>query len=155
MAEQAIQPIEENLWWVIPGKLAGVRQPAAVELPALQAAGVGAIASVFHEPSNLALYQQAGIPHIWLPIAIDSVPDESQLQEFLNFVKHQNQLGQAVAVHCSTGRHRTGTMLAAYLIRNGSSYSEAMDTIVNANAAIQLPDSQATFLQQLQPVSAE
>lgn len=23
--EAAVQPIEENLWWVIPGKLAGVR----------------------------------------------------------------------------------------------------------------------------------
>lgn len=31
MAEPAIQPIEDNLWWGNPGKLASVRQPAAVE----------------------------------------------------------------------------------------------------------------------------
>lgn len=155
MKEQSIQPIEENLWWVIPGKLAGVRQPSAKELPALQAAGVDAIVSVFHEAINLDLYQQAGIPYIWLPIAVDSVPNESQLQEFLNFVKQQNMLDRAVAVHCSTGRHRTGTMLAAYLIRNGSSYSEAMNTVLNANSEIKLPDSQSTFLQELQPFSVE
>ncbi|HEY9660392.1 MAG TPA: hypothetical protein V6C65_18220 [Allocoleopsis sp.] len=40
------QPIEKNLWWVIPGKLAGVRKPTAEEISQLQAVGVGAIISV-------------------------------------------------------------------------------------------------------------
>lgn len=149
MKEPAIQPIEENLWWIIPGKLAGVRQPLAKELSALQAAGVGAIVSVFHEPSNLELYQQSNIPFIWLPIAIDSVPTPSQLQEFIDFVDGQNQVGLAVAVHCSTGKHRTGTILAAYLIKTGSSYPEAMNALLSANPANELPDSQLTFLQKL------
>lgn len=43
MEPQLIQPIAENLWWVIPGKLAGVRQPMAEELTELQSAGIGAI----------------------------------------------------------------------------------------------------------------
>lgn len=149
--EQSSQPIEENLWWVISNKLAGVRQPSVEELPALRTAGVGAIVSVFHEASNLDLYQQAGIPFIWLPIAVDSVPSEPQLQEFLHFVHHQNELGHAVAVHCSTGKHRTGTMLAAYLIKNGSSYSEAMNILLSANSEIKLPSGQSTFLRELQP----
>lgn len=153
MKEQTVQPIEKNLWWIIPGKLAGVRQPSAEELPVLQAAGVGAIVSVFHEPSNLERYQQSNIPFIWLPIAIDSVPTPSQLQEFIDFVDGQNKLGHAVAVHCSTGKHRTGTMLAAYLIKSGSSYPEAMNALLSANPAIELPDSQSTFLQKLQPPS--
>ncbi len=149
MEKQSVQPIEENLWWVIPGRLAGVRQPTAEELPALRVAGVSAIVSVFHEPSNLELYEQAGIPSVWLPITIDSVPTKSQLQEFLDFVQYQNESGHAVAVHCSTGRHRTGTMLAAYLIKNGLSYSEAMGVVMNVNPEIELPNSQATFLQKL------
>ena len=149
MEQDTIQPIVETLWWVIPNKLAGVRKPAAEELLELQTAGVGAIVSVFHEASNLDLYQQAGIPFIWLPIAIDSVPNESQLQEFLDFVRYQNELGHAVAVHCSTGKHRTGTMLAAYLIKNGSSYSKAMSTLLSANSTIELPINQSTFLQGL------
>jgi atypical dual specificity phosphatase len=153
MKEQSIQPIEENLWWVIPGKLAGVRQPSAEELPRLQTAGVDAIVSVFHQPSNLALYQQAGIPHIWLPIAVDSVPNESQFQAFLDFVKQQNELGRAVAVHCSTGKHRTGTLLAAYLISTGQSYQDAMRSILEASCQTELPASQTAFLQVLQTVS--
>ena len=43
MSEPQPQPIAENLWWVIPGKLAGVRKPTVEELADLQAAGVGAI----------------------------------------------------------------------------------------------------------------
>ncbi len=43
MEQQLNQPIKENLWWVIPGKLAGVRKPIAEELTDLQTAGIGAI----------------------------------------------------------------------------------------------------------------
>lgn len=56
MEQQPIQPIKENLWWVIPGKLAGIRKPIAEELAELQAAGIGAIVSVMDDPSNLDLF---------------------------------------------------------------------------------------------------
>ncbi len=147
MAEQT-QPISENLWWVIPDKLAGVRKPTAEELVELQSSGVGAIVSVFHESANLELYQQADVPHLWLPIAIDAAPSQTQIQEFQDFVSDQNCLGHAVAVHCSTGKHRTGTMIAAYLIATGLSYQDAMKTILVANLSIELPETQLTFLQE-------
>lgn len=147
MEEAAIQPIRENLWWVISGKLAGVRKPDPDEIPDLQTAGIGAIVSVFHEDANLSLYQQAKIPFIWLPIAVDSVPNSNQLEQFCRFVEHQNQLGHGVAVHCSTGKHRTGTMLTAYLISRGWAYVDAMQKILDASSQVKLPDSQTQFLQ--------
>ena len=149
MEEQQAQPISKNLWWVIPGKLAGVRKPTVEELSELQSAGVGAIVSVFHNSDNLNLYQQAEVPHLWLPIEIDSVPNPVQIQDFRDFVESQNRLGHAVAVHCSTGKHRTGTMLAAYLIGAGLSYENAMKTVLDANSSIELPKNQAIFLQEL------
>ncbi|MBW4551026.1 MAG: dual specificity protein phosphatase family protein [Aphanocapsa sp. GSE-SYN-MK-11-07L] len=147
MEQPVSQPITENLWWVIPQQLAGVRMPTAEELIQLQEAGVGAIVSVFHQDANLSLYQQANIPFIWLPIAIDSVPNQVQLEEFCSFIESQNQLGHAVAVHCSTGKHRTGTLLATYLISTGWSYPDAMQTILNASSQVELPASQTQFLQ--------
>ncbi len=39
----------------------------AEELTALETAGIGAIVSVMDDPSNLELYQQVGIAHLWLP----------------------------------------------------------------------------------------
>ena len=62
--EQSLQPIQENLWWVIPGKLAGVRKPTSEELPQLRAAGIGAIVSVMDDPSNLDVYQEAKLPYL-------------------------------------------------------------------------------------------
>jgi protein-tyrosine phosphatase len=154
MAEH-FQPIQENLWWVIPGKLAGVRKPTAEELPQLQAAGVGALISVMDDPSNLDGYEQAGIPYCWLPTKGGTAPSQEQIQELQKFVDEQNHLGHAVAVHCTSGNRRTGTMLAAYLIQSGSSYDDAMGAIQRSNPNAELREAQTSFLQALanHPVS--
>ncbi len=149
MDQQPIQPIKENLWWVIPGKLAGVRKPITEELTELQAEGIGAIVSVMDDPSNLDLYEQAGIPYLWLPTKGGTAPSREQIQELQNFVDSQNRLGHAVAVHCTSGRRRTGTMLASYLIWAGSSYDKAMQTIQDANPDAELREAQTTFLREL------
>lgn len=148
MEQQLIQPIEENLWWVIPNKLAGVRKPRAEELAELQAAGIGAIVSVMDDPSNLDLYQRSEISYLWLPTKGGTLPSREQIQELQNFVSSQNELGHAVAVHCTSGRRRTGTMLASYLILAGLSYNEAMQTIQDAKPDTELREAQTTFLRE-------
>lgn len=153
MEQQPIQPIAENLWWVIPGKLAGVRKPMVEELTELRAADIGAIVSIMDDPSNLDLYQQANIPYLWLPTKGGTSPSRKQIQEFLDFVDHQNHLGNAVAVHCTSGRRRTGTMLASYLISAGSSYDNAMQAIQSANPEAELREAQTTFLRELAGVN--
>jgi len=147
--KKPVQTIAQNLWWVLPGKLAGVRKPIAAELSELQAAGIGAIVSVMDDPSNLDLYQQANIPHLWLPTKGGTVPSREQIQELQNFIDQQNHLGNAVAVHCTSGRRRTGTMLASYLIHVGASYGDAMQTIQMANPDVELREAQTIFLQEL------
>ena len=149
MEQQPIQPIVENLWWAIPGKLAGVRKPTAAELKELQTAGIGAIVSVLDDPSNLDLYQQANIPHIWLPTKGGTPPSREQVQELQEFVDRSNRQGLAVAVHCTNGLRRTGTMLAAYSISTGITYDRAMQTILAANPNIDLRAAQSAFLQEL------
>lgn len=147
--QQPLQPIAANLWWVIPDKLAGVRKPVAEEIAELQKAGIGAVVSVMDDPSNLDLYQRLEIPYLWLPTKGGTAPSPEQIQELQNFVSTQNQLGHAVAVHCTSGRRRTGTMLAAYLIATGSSYDQAMQTIQDANPNAELRAAQTTFLREL------
>ena len=149
MDQQPIQPIKENLWWVIPGKLAGVRKPIAEELTELQMAGIGAVVSVMDDPSNLDVYEQSGIPHLWLPTKGGTAPSREQIQELQHFIDSQNQIGKAVAVHCTSGRRRTGTMLASYLIHAGSSYDSAIQTIQDANPDVELREAQSTFLREL------
>lgn len=152
MEEQPAQPITDNLWWVIPEKLAGVRKPTAEEIPDLKAAGIGAIVSVMDDPSNLDLYQAAGLPHLWLPTKGGTPPSQEQIQELRQFVDQQHSLGHAVAVHCTSGRRRTGTVLASYLIQSGQSYDHALQTILAANPAVELREAQMTFLKALDGV---
>ena len=149
MEEQSIQPIEENLWWVIPEKLAGVRKPTLEELAELQTAGVGAIVCVMDDSSNLDLYQNVGLPHLWLPTKGGTAPSNEQIQELQNFVDEQNRLGHAVAIHCTSGRRRTGTMLAAHLIQAGSTFEDALQTILAANPDVELREAQINFLKSL------
>ena len=149
MEPQVIQPIADNVWWVIPGRLAGVRKPTADELPALQASGIGAIVSVMDDPSNLDLYQQVDLPHLWLPTKGGTAPSREQIQALQTFIERQNELCHAVAIHCTSGRRRTGTMLAAYLIVAGLSYADALQTIQKANPDAELREAQTAFLQAL------
>jgi atypical dual specificity phosphatase len=150
--EQATQPIVENLWWVIPGKLAGVRKPTAAELKELQAVGIGAIVSVVHDRSNLELYDRENIPHLWLPIQIASSPSRAQVAELIDFVERHHRQGVGTAVHCTGGLHRTGTMLAAYLILNGAAAEDAIDKIATANPQAVLELAQTVFLHSLAPL---
>jgi protein-tyrosine phosphatase len=143
MAEQTLQ---ESIWWIIPGQLAGMRKPAVDELDILKAERIGAIVSVMDDPSNLDLYEAAQIPHRWLPTTGGQAPTREQIDEFYQFVEAQNQTGIAVAVHCSSGRRRTATFLGAYLIRQGSSYEEAIAAISQANPAVEMRTAQLDFL---------
>lgn len=118
MSEQLLlPPILESLWWVIPNLLAGVRKPAEEDLLVLQALQVRAVVSVLSDDANLELYRRHNIPYLWIPIAGGTAPSLSQLQQLKAFVDSQNDSGKAVAVHCSNGLRRIGTVLAALLIR--------------------------------------
>jgi protein-tyrosine phosphatase len=143
------QPILENLWWVIPGKLAGVRKPQPEEISQLKAAGIGAIVSVMDDSANLSLYEQATLSYRWLPTKGGKAPTVQQIQVLQAFIEQQNQLGKAVAVHCTSGNRRTGTMLAAYLILTGTPYYDAMQIVQKANPNAELREAQLTFLQSL------
>lgn len=149
MEQQTTETISENLWWVIPGKLAGVRKPTAEELPELEKLGIGAIVSVMDDPSNLEVYQQANLPHLWLPTTGGTPPSREQIQQLQDFIDSQNSQGNAVAIHCTSGRRRTGTAIAGYLISSGSSSDDAIEMILTANPEVELREAQTKFLQAL------
>jgi len=142
-------PIQASLWWVIPGKLGGMRKPTPAEIPNLASLGVDALVSVMDDPSNLDLYEQNHLPYLWLPTTGGQAPTPAQVRELSEFVHTQNELSHRVIVHCSSGRRRTGTFLAAYLIHTGVGAAEAIQTIHQANLAVELRETQMAFLQAL------
>ncbi|NJK61704.1 MAG: protein phosphatase [Synechococcaceae cyanobacterium SM2_3_1] len=144
-----LSSLAESLWWIIPGKLGGMRKPTADQIPTLSQIGIDALVSVMDDPSNLDLYEQTQIPYLWLPTTGGQSPTVEQIEQFQQFVDAQHALAKSVVVHCSSGRRRTGTFLAAYLITKGSSAREAIQAAQRANPQIELRDAQISFLQEL------
>src|SRR5918997_117957 len=74
-------------------------------------------------PRRRARHGMAGLP---LPVDDLRAPSPAQLDAALDFIDEQRLLGRRVLVHCLVGQGRTGTILAAYLIRGGLDADEAL-----------------------------
>lgn len=137
------------LWWVIPERLAGMPYPPLEDLSTLYQAGLRGVVPVIDEPSLIVEYQQAGLSPLWLPITEDKAPTVQQVKEFVRFADEIMALDGSVAVHCTGGNHRTGTLLAAYFVAKGENPQDVIERIQQIHATAQLSESQIHFLHQL------
>jgi atypical dual specificity phosphatase len=151
------------LWWVIPDVLAGMPMPfihperrmnhgGALndyddELPVLYSSGVRAVVSLLNIPSDALVYDSAGFSFLCLAIADGHPPTMEQTDQFVRLVDEQRGINRAVAVHCEGGIGRTGTMLAAYLIRHGKSAKEAIATVRSVETSAIETARQIQFLE--------
>lgn len=134
-----------NFYWLDEGALAGsarpggetVRHQAAPggepyagalddDLLWLKAQGIGAILSLTETPLPAAAVQRHDLVTLHLPIDDQTAPTQSELQAALDFIDQQRIDGRAVLVHCRVGEGRTGSILAAYLIRQGVTVESAL-----------------------------
>jgi atypical dual specificity phosphatase len=128
-----------GFYWLIEGELAGCPLPGAsggramgdsealeTDLAWLRARGIGALLTMTEAPLPGGALARHGIASLHLPVRDMAAPSVEQLARALEFVDGQRTQGRAVAVHCLMGQGRTGTVLAAYLIRAGQSADEAV-----------------------------
>ena len=121
-----------RFYWLIDDVLAGCSRPGAhgdsidVDLATLRRHGVGALLSLTETPLPAGALERHGLEGLHLPVDDFHAPSTTQMLEALTFLDAARVAGTAVAVHCLAGQGRTGTVLAAYLIRGGLSADDAI-----------------------------
>ena len=128
----------QRFYWLIEGQLAGCSRPSGTrgetadldaDLARLRDRRIGAVLSLTEEPLPQDTLDRYGIEALHLPVPDMHALLPDELLIALEFIDRQQRADRAVAVHCLMGQGRTGCVLAAYRIRQGSSAEEAIEEV--------------------------
>lgn len=113
--------------WLSRGKLAGAPHPDLYQglpsvAPFLRGQGIGAIVTLFTEPLEPDP-EELGFRYLFSQTPDFRPPPD--LSGILSFIEAQLDQGRGVLVHCFAGIGRTGTVLAAWLLRQDPGLSAA------------------------------
>jgi len=120
--------------WVEQDTLAAMARPGRErdleeDLAWLQSEGITVLVTLTEEPIPEEVLEKYGMEGLHLPVEDFTPPTLAQIDRFLEEVDRAKSEGVALGVHCTAGKGRTGTMLAAYLVSGGLSAEDAITKI--------------------------
>ena len=138
--------------WLKKGQLAGTPRPGIFhdidyDLQALQRVGVNCLVTLTEREPEVEEMQRYGIANIWSPIPDMAAPSLTQAVGICMKIGKALARGQVVAVHCRAGLGRTGTLLAAFLIWEGSEALAALESVRRVEPRWVQSEEQVAFLE--------
>jgi atypical dual specificity phosphatase len=131
--------------WLIPEQLGVCVNPMVVERAALEleGAGIRLLVNLHERPDSPELLARLGAESVHLPVPDTTAPTQDQLDQGVAAIRQALGRGERVAVHCGAGLGRSGTLLAAFLVDQGSPAEQAMARVRAARpGAIETADQE-------------
>lgn len=150
--ESAAEGLLDGFVWVTPGKLAGLSLPGGefeidAELAALGRLGITSLVTLTKSDIPAELLSRHGLGGLHLPIRHGEPPTVAQTSMLLIRMQGMLRAGEVLAVHCSDGLGRTGTVLAAWLMREqGLSAEEVLKRLRQIDPRFVESPEQEAFL---------
>lgn len=138
--------------WLKQGRLAGTPMPGIVQdldydLTALRRVGVTWLLNLTERAPDRPLLATYDLSCAWYPIDDAEAPGIIQGISICTQIERLLAEGEVVAVHCRGGLGRTGTVLAAYLIWEGSKALDALEAVRRVEPRWVQSEVQVRFLE--------
>ena len=147
MAKEKIQKLQAYpLKWITEHLAVGYAPRSHADLAMIRNQGISAIVNLCAECYDLhELEKKAGFDVYYLPIADEGAPDLESLNKVLAWIDARIAAGEKVLMHCRYGIGRTGTLIVAYLFKNGHSLRQALNKMQHT-PCIPMSDQQYRLL---------
>ena len=139
--------------WVVPGTLAGAAMPGIVDdidhdLALLKRVGITTLITLTERDIDQEALARHELKNVHLPVYDREAPSLGQIQMLLKRMEILVGRGEVLAVHCLGGLGRTGTVLTAWLVREGLTAQEALRRVRLLDPRYVQSAEQEAFLQQ-------
>lgn len=138
--------------WIEDGRLAatpmpGFSAPIDSDLELLKLAGITVLITLTEQDFPQDVLESHGLRNVHFPIADNMAPGTGETDMLVSQMRDMLARGEVLAVHCLAGLGRTGTVLAAYMVKEKDvSAQVALNQIRRFNRQFVQTDDQEDFL---------